>query len=101
MARGASDGIGRVMPLGEPQSFNDLRMIWSAIKREANGGNAIREDVRVKIMKSLVRTLHEGKHKRTKILASAILLALADEDYERNIYRKPTQRSRRTRRTRK
>lgn len=88
-------------PLGEAQNFNELRMLWSAAKREANGGKPLRDDVREKMVQSLLETLKSDVTYRSKVLAGSILLALHDEDWERDVYRKPVQRNRRVRRTRK
>lgn len=79
----------RSSDLDEVQGYDDLRMIWKYIKLSAKGKSApLTDRARAKIAKGLKRTMSEGKSSRARNVAAAMVLALADGDFERDVYRK-------------
>lgn len=83
--------VYRSSDLDEVQGYDDLRMIWKYVRMSAKGKTApIAEHTRKKIAKGLKRTMNEGKSSRTRNVAAAMVLALADGDVDRDVYRKPT-----------
>ena len=70
------------------QGYEDLRLLWGSLRSIARGKRPpLEQDVMDKIMFGLKRTVNEGKSSRTRLVASAIVLAIADEDWERDVYR--------------
>ncbi len=83
--------VYRSSDLDEVQGYDDLRMIWKHVRMSATGKTApLTERVRQKIAKGLKRTMSEGKSGRTRAVAAAMTLAMADGDWTRDVYRKPT-----------
>ena len=83
--------VYRSSDLDEVQGYDDLRMIWRYVKMSGTGKTApLTERVKEKIAKGLDVTMSEGKSSRTRTVAAAMALAIADGDYSRDVYRKPT-----------
>ena len=77
--------------LDDVQGYNDLRTIWKYVRLSELGKTApLTDNARAKIAKGLKRTMNEGKSSRTRNVAAAMVLALADGDVDRDVYRKPT-----------
>lgn len=78
----------RSSDLGEVQGYEDLRMIWGALRDAGRGKRAdFKPEVKKKIVRGLKRTVNEGGSSRIRLVASAIVLAIAEEDWERDVYR--------------
>jgi hypothetical protein len=76
--------------LDDVQGYNDLRTIWKYVKLSEKGKTApLTENARSKIVKGLKRTMSEGKSSRTRNTAAAMIAAMADGDWDRDVYRKP------------
>lgn len=83
----------RSTDLDEVQGYDDLRMIWKAVKESETGKRPeLRLDVKAKIAKGLKRTVNEGVTSRTRLVAAAMILAINDRDWQRDVYRKPLPR---------
>lgn len=83
--------VYRSSDLDEVQGYDDLRMIWKYVKLSGKGKSAPLSDrAKAKIAKGLKRTMSEGKSSRTRSVAAAMVLAIADGDWDRDVYRKPT-----------
>ena len=81
--------VYRSSDLDEVQGYDDLRTIWKYVKLSGLGKTPPLSDrVRAKIAKGLKRTMSEGKSSRTRNVAAAMALAIADGDWTRDVYRK-------------
>jgi len=72
----------------EVQGYEDLRLLWGSLRQIAKGkreplGDAVKE----KILLGLKRTVNESSAQRTRVVAAGIILAIADGDYTRDVYR--------------
>lgn len=83
--------VYRSSDLDEVQGYDDLRMIWRYVKMSGKGKTPPLSDrAKEKIAKGLELTMSEGKSSRTRLVAGAMALAIADGDWDRDVYRKPT-----------
>lgn len=81
----------RSSSLEDIQGYKDLQMIWSAIRESERGKREpLRDDVCRKIIKGLEATVKsKWSNRRTKSVAAAIILAIADKDWSRDVWRSP------------
>lgn len=88
--------------LDDVQGYNDLRTIWKYVRLSELGKTApLTENARAKIAKGLKRTMSEGKSSRTRNTAAAMIAAMADGDWNRDVYRKPIKGATRVARTKR
>ncbi len=82
--------VYRSSSLDDVQGYDDLRMIWKYVRMSETGKTApLTDETKEKIAKGLKRTISEGKSSRTRIVAASMALAIADGDWNRDVYRKP------------
>lgn len=83
--------VYRSSDLDDVQGYDDLRMIWKYVRMSETGKTPpLSDHAKAKIAKGLKRTINEGKSSRTRIVAASMALAIADGDWTRDVYRKPT-----------
>ena len=76
----------RSSSLDEVQGYADLQMIWKYVRRAGKGkSDPIKPDARERIVKGLKRTMSEGHTARTRNVAAAMVLAIADGDWDRDV----------------
>ena len=70
------------------QGYEDLRLLWTSLRSIAQGKRKpLADGVQEKILLGLKRTVNESKSQRARVVAAGIILALADGDYTRDVYR--------------
>lgn len=74
----------------EVQGYDDLRMIWKAIRESETGKRPpLRDEVKAKIVRGLEITMYESTASRTRNVAAAMIIAIEDRAWDRDVYRKP------------
>lgn len=72
----------------EVQGYADLLTLWVSLRDIAKGKRKpLSQDVMDRVVKGLKRTVNESSAARTRIVASAIVMAIAEEDWERDVFR--------------
>jgi len=80
----------RSSSLDDVQGHEDLRTIWKYVRMSETGKTEpLKMEVKEKIVKGLKRTMSEGRSSRTRNTAAAMIAAIADGDWRRDVYRKP------------
>lgn len=63
-------------------------MIWGAIRESERGKRQpLSAEVRAKIVEGLEKTMRDGKTARTRNVAAAIIIAIQDRAWDRDVYR--------------